>query len=572
MVESECIAQEKAVQQQLIIADTEQFFTRFTFLPIKDNSLEHLDTSLAQIHKANKIYRTQEDFYQQLSTEGSAHKSLTFSLPEVSNFEYRPNIYSALWLTRENIRFYNTKKAYSQLYYSNTLNSSRYFSVTHAQNVYKNLQIGLQYDVNYSNGSFDKSEVRNQFFCATTRYVSSNKHYEAYAAYIRNRAMQSESGGLASDSAFEHNIYSSLSAYPVNLSSSYSKDKSYEALCSQKVIFGFFNASYDISFGTQARVFVDSVAAKDSLYTRHFSQVFSLSNQALLPLTIGIRHDYIIHSDKTNEERVNNATPFFSLALPVKSFALTVNGEYVFSSGRYNNDCQMSAIASLKGFYIKAQSVRKSVDYFYSQYTSKYYNWSNAFEKEQYLSFSSGLKFGQWLNVSLAYYGMNNVAYIGSDLLAHQATKATHLLQANAKYDINVGRWEFLGNVCVQKISSDQAIRVPIFQTKQTSLINFSLFNGRLATQAGVDCRYNTAYYAYGYSPSQGAFYVQDKTQIGNYIFADAFIQARIQRFELAFSITHPYGGLAGYKYYNTIHYPNENLQLRLSICWRFWD
>lgn len=589
------IAQESIIENNTII-DSGFHYTRYTTLPINNLPLKFIDKELDNVRHVNKIYAIEDGFYQQLSTDGSPHKPLMFLMPELNSFNFQPGIYDALIFKRENIKFYNVYKPYSELRYSNTLGSSRYFSVIHAQNVYKNLQIGFEYDVNYTDGMFDKSQVTNQFFNATARYKNQNETYEGYLGFIRNRAMQTESGGLKSDSSFAVQEYSTLAAYPVNISSAYSKFKSADAFLSQKVSIGklikdssflkdlylvhdlsYFsnNRIYNDQFASEGyyqNIYFDSLSTKDSLATRRIQNIITLKNESIIPFSFGLKHDYVVFSDTTNKERSSNFTPFFMLGIDVKQFKLGFDAEYIISNSRYNKDYQIGGNIIYKDLYANISLMNKSVEYFFIHHQTNNFKWDNDFNKTNILNINIGYAFKKYLKVNLAYFNLDNLVYINENLSPEQATSASNLIKASILHNIKLGMFNFNGVMSIQKLSSDKAIRLPLFQTKQSFYINFKMFGKKLDTQLGIDLRYNTLYQADNYIPAMGTFAQQNQTKIGNYLFTDLFAQFQIERVKIFVSLSHPYAGLFNYNYYNTPHYPAENLNLRFGVSWMFFD
>ena len=589
------IAQELIIENNTII-DSGFHYTRYTTLPINNLPLKFIDKELDNIRHVNKIYAIEDGFYQQLSTDGSPHKPLMFLMPELNSFNFQPGIYDALIFKRENIKFYNVYKPYSELRYSNTLGSSRYFSVIHAQNVYKNLQIGFEYDVNYTDGMFDKSQVTNQFFNATARYKNQNETYEGYLGFIRNRAMQTESGGLKSDSSFAVQEYSTLAAYPVNISSAYSKFKSADAFLSQKVSIGklikdssllknlylvhdlsYFsnNRIYNDQFASEGyyqNIYFDSLSTKDSLATRRIQNIITLKNESIIPFSFGLKHDYVVFSDTTNKERSSNFTPFFMLGIDVKQFKLGFDAEYIISNSRYNKDFQIGGNIIYKDLYANISLMNKSVEYFFIHHQTNNFKWDNDFNKTNILNINIGYAFKKYLKVNLAYFNLDDLVYINENLSPEQATSASNLIKASILHNIKLGMFNFNGVMSIQKLSSDKAIRLPLFQTKQSFYINFKMFGKKLDTQLGIDLRYNTLYQADNYIPAMGTFAQQNQTKIGNYLFTDLFAQFQIERVKIFVSLSHPYAGLFNYNYYNTPHYPAENLNLRFGVSWMFFD
>lgn len=590
------IAQDKKEKEKTIVIDTGLTFTRYTTLPLRNQPFQLIDKTIDEIRHVNAVYRIENMFYQQLSTEGSPHKPLLFQLSDLLSFNYQPSVYNAVKFTRENIKFYNVFKPYSELRYSNTLNTSRYFSVIHAQNIYKNIHLGFQYDVNYTTGSFDKSQIMNQFFNATLRFKNKKETYEGYLGFVRNRAMQNESGGLKSDSSFAAGEFSSLNAYPVNLSMAYSKWKSVDAFLVQKFNFGklikdssiISNLSlvHELSYFSNARLYVDAnpmegfyqnfyfdtLKTNDSLSTQRIQNSLSLRNEKTIPFEIGIKHDYVLFADSLNNERSSNFTPFVNLGLDVSGFKLNFLAEYIISNNRYNEDFQIGGNVEFKNLYANIRLMNKSVDYFYNHYWTNNFKWENNFSKTNMFNTNLGYNHKEKLAFNIGYFLLNDLVYINNNLLPQQTSKPTSIIQASLLHNLKLGIFNLKGVMTLQKLSSEEAIRVPVFQAKQGISINFKMFNQKLQTQVGFDFRYNTSYFADSFMPAMGAFVQQDKVKIGNYLFTDFFVQAQIDRVKFFVALCHPYAGVFGNEYYLTPHYPSEKLNLRYGVTWMFFD
>lgn len=590
------IAQDKKEKENTFVIDTGLTFTRYTTLPLRNQPFQFIDKSIDEIRHVNAIYRIENMFYQQLSTDGSPHKPLLFQLPNLHSFNYQPSVYDAAKFTRENIKFYNVFKPYSELRYSNTLNTSRYFSVIHAQNVYKNIHLGFQYDVNYTTGSFDKSQIMNQFFNATLRFKNKKETYEGYLGFVRNRAMQNESGGLKSDSSFAAEEFSSLNAYPVNLSMAYSKWKSVDAFLVQKFNFGklikdssfISNLSlvHELSYFSNARLYVDAnpmegfyqnfyfdtLKTNDSLSTQRIQNSLSITNDKTIPFEIGIKHDYVLFADSLNNERSSNFTPFVNLGLDISGFKLNFLAEYIISNNRYNEDFQIGGNVAFKNLYANLRLMNKSVDYFYNRYWTNNFKWENNFSKTKMFNTNLGYNHKEKFAFNIGYFLLNDLVYINNNLLPQQTSKPTSIIQASLLHNLKLGIFNLKGVMTLQKLSSEEAIRVPVFQAKQGISINFKMFNQKLQTQVGFDFRYNTSYFADSFMPAMGAFVQQDKVKIGNYLFTDFFVQAQIDRVKFFVALTHPYAGVFENNYYLTPHYPSEKLNLRYGVTWMFFD
>jgi hypothetical protein len=577
--------------------DTSFFYTKYTTIPLSNLPLKRIDTNYLNSVVINPILRNNTTFYQQLSTEGSPHKPILFNLNKGLNFSYQENLFEQLWFNRENIRFYNVYKPYSVLKYSYALNGSRNFSVVHAQNVYKDLHIGLQYDVNYTTGSFDKSQVKNQFFNATARYKSPNKKYEGYLGVIRNRALEDESGGLKSDSSFQVKEYSSFDAYPTNLTMASSKWKSFDVVLTQKynifkvsdsnrTILNSIHLQHDLSYTSSHKIytdynladafytniFFDSLQTKDSTTNKRLENSIALKNNFLIPFAIGIKHSWLYFADTLNSENSNNFTPFFNLGLNIDKFIINFFGEGVFSKERYNKDYALGGNVFWKNLYAEIELKSQSPQYFFTHYASNNFLWEKTLNKIKSLRINAGGNIKEYVKFNLGYFNIDNYTYISEELSPKQHSKRINILNASIYHRYNIGLFLFEGIASLQKVLNSSPINLPIFQAKQTFAINFNMFSKKLNTTIGIVLRYNTLYYADKYIPALGSFAFQNEKQIGDYLFCDIFINARLQKVDLFLVLMHPYAGLFNQNYYNSPHYPAENLNLRLGVTWRFFD
>jgi hypothetical protein len=200
------------------------------------------------------------------------------------------------------------------------------------------------------------------------------------------------------------------------------------------------------------------------------------------------------------------------------------------------------------------------------------FRWTNNFSKTQSFNTNLGYKFKENLSINLGYFLIDNIVYIDSYLKPNQTDKSTSILQASLLHKFKLGVFNLTGVMSVQKLSSEEAIRVPFFQAKQGISVSFKMFKKKLHTQVGFDFRYNTSYYADSFMPAMGTFVHQDKVKIGNYLYTDFFVQAQIDRVKFFVALCHPYAGLFGNEYYLTPHYPSEKLNLRYGVTWMFFD
>ena len=67
-------------------------------------------------------------------------------------------------------------------------------------------------------------------------------------------------------------------------------------------------------------------------------------------------------------------------------------------------------------------------------------------------------------------------------------------------------------------------------------------------------------------------YYLQDKKEIGNYLYMDVFINIKIQRARFFLTYTHFNASFMGRSYYMVPNYPMQDGAFKFGISWRFHD
>ena len=90
--------------------------------------------------------------------------------------------------------------------------------------------------------------------------------------------------------------------------------------------------------------------------------------------------------------------------------------------------------------------------------------------------------------------------------------------------------------------------------------------------QPGVSLFYNTSYYADNYMPALRMFYTQNNKRIGDYLYADVFVNLQIKRANVFIKYQHFNAGWKDYSFYMMPHYPQQSGALKVGMIWRFYD
>lgn len=147
------------------------------------------------------------------------------------------------------------------------------------------------------------------------------------------------------------------------------------------------------------------------------------------------------------------------------------------------------------------------------------------------------------------------------------------LLQASVALRLQPCSWLHLHTQQLLQHSTNDVVRVPLWASKNSLFADFHLFHRALRTQVGVDLRYHTSFLADAYDPSLGIFYRQDDTPVGNYLYADFFINLQVKRASIYLKAGHINSFLESEAHYFSIpHYPENPFALLYGIVWQFFD
>ena len=160
-----------------------------------------------------------------------------------------------------------------------------------------------------------------------------------------------------------------------------------------------------------------------------------------------------------------------------------------------------------------------------------------------------------------------------STLIACQPDSSALLLQATANLRLTLTHWlHYDMQQIVQYSSNQDLIRVPLFASKNSIYADFYLFHHVLHTQVGVDLRYHTLFKADGYDPTLGLFYRQNDVEVGNYLWADLFVNLQIKRASIYAKAGHLNSYLEQQAHCIIPGYPSKQFGLYFGLTWKFFD
>lgn len=344
-------------------------------------------------------------------------------------------------------------------------------------------------------------------------------------------------------------------------------------------------------FGLEAQYNRQKYRYIDSTRYSHFEGRLYWTNDAYLDyrwhnpvkLTLGIRPemDRLEMMDSAGTDYAHKYFyPYLRTDVRLGSFALlSASGETCIGEGLYRLQAEMtvplrdSAGAEWSRFTLQAVSAETSSDIIYELPArlagTGITTLASTSLRKVSLAYNS-----PWFDISASASNVGRNVWFDAAYRTCQTTGEVLLLQAQADIRLQFWNWLHLDmQHMVQHSSDEQQLRVPLFATKNSFYTDFYLFHRALHTQVGVDMRYHTAFYADGYNPALGVFYRQDAVKVGNYLWADMFVNLQIKRATIYVKAGHLNCLLEPEAHYFLLpHYPGQPFGLFYGMTWKFFD
>lgn len=583
----------------------------YFFNPEKGNyELNDSDTLFSGFQKYNPLDQSLI-LYTHMGNVGLAAKSLIYTPTKTIGFDPGFHAFDGYLNTVEKSRYLIPLKPYTFLNYANGAGREQLFNVHHSQNLQKNLNIGLNYRVINSPGSYFHQKTDHSNVDINLRYNSKNNRYYALGNFIYNRLIIQENGGIESDSYFEDSTHSDRKLIPVRLQEavnyirepnyfflhSYNLNASKPDSINRSMNFGrvYHRFHYKISrelyedkspaSGFYKNIFLDSALTHDSTHFETISNTFGWSNiplfnndvQDRLSLDAGITHSIIYFNNESGSIRFQQLTPNYRILYKVNAkISVFSNGSFVY--GEYN-DGDFIQNNGIKYDFHKTTGFLK-MEYWFknyrpsfiaTRYLSNNFKWDYDFNKQLNRGFKAVVFFKDF-ETGIQWVKFNDYVYFDSQARPKQLDFTFDLLSISLKYKAVYKKWILDNIVCYQKSYNAGVLRFPEFQGRHAIYYTMSLFNNALKTQIGSEVIYFSGYYADSWMPATRQFYLQNDKQLKSYPQFDIFVNLQIKRANIFIKYQHINAGLISYSYYNIPGYPLQDRALKFGISWKFYD
>ncbi|MEG1498093.1 MAG: putative porin [Bacteroidales bacterium] len=562
---------------------------------------------------------THQDFRLYRNGVGMTDEVLEYDPKKVSGFELRSNPFSSWNYTIENTPFYQTKTPYTTLFFANNFGKNlNYFTATHTQNVYRGLNLAIDFNVLDSKGAYINSSSNHINFRFYGNYFSRDGRYRLLFGYIRNVEKIGENGGIKTDSLFTDHIEKNRLRIPVNLptattrwrENNYFFKHSYHFYADKKDTlpendksYGFLVHTFEVkdmkmgykdqttlADGVYSTFYLNPQRSFDStLYLRMTNRVFyssadmeRIAHRYQFKFAAGFKNEYIQWRDDILKKNWVQWFPFAQIQMDFADrVVLDLYADY--GVGGYNNQ-DFNAYVDVKYLWKGSErslskrngidlmvGIRRAMpDWIQSHQFSNHFYWENALspQTELYAHLNFDYK-GWWFKLKAGY--KDNYTYFKKEGPVQGQDKfwvANLLIGKNLRF----GRYVGLDNLLMLSYSSNENyLHLPLFSLKE-SIYGIIPIKKLATIQVGLDFFYNTPYYADGYMPATASYYWQNEIKTGNALVVDLFVSFQIKRMNLFVKLQNMTEGMIAYNYMYTPHYPFYDRSVRFGLVWRFYD
>lgn len=538
--------------------------------------------------------------------------------PLPGQFHFADAIYPYI-TSVETTKFYNTRVPMTLVSYNTGGSKDQIQDRLRAVfngNINRRAQVGANIDYLYSLGSYDNQAAKHLNFGVNGSYLGDR--YQVMAIYNQFNSLNKENGGIEDDlyildpeevQGGSNRI--TTKTIPVNLQYAQSRVTGRQAWLNNKFRFGFHRVNeedsttvfvpvsqvfWTVNYYDFTHSFTDraqdngyfentyiSEATDDDTKNRNVRNIVGISllegfnRWAKFGLTAYAMHEYSWYK----QTPVGESTIAAELGIERRhtEHSLFIGGRLAKERGsyiRYDADVRAgiggakAGELDLKGgaeLRLKLRNDTASLrvfgaftnlqpSYFLREYVSNHFAWKLDAGKTRRVRLGATLDIPNTrTNLTAAVENVQNLVYFGADALPVQHSGNVQVVGATLRQDLKLGILLWQNSLTYQTSTNDAVIPLPKFSVYSNLSVNFRI--ATLRVQLGVDCNYNTSYYALGYQPATMTFTNRRDFKVGNYPMMDAYINMKLSKVRFYVLCSHWNQGLfGGRNYFSTVHNP----------------
>ncbi|MDR1652517.1 MAG: putative porin [Prevotellaceae bacterium] len=212
--------------------------------------------------------------------------------------------------------------------------------------------------------------------------------------------------------------------------------------------------------------------------------------------------------------------------------------------------------------------------YFAEQYNSNHFAWENDFANIYSTRIGGALSIPtRGVSVNVRLENLLNYIYFDKNALPAQHSKNIQIFAIGAQANLQLLKHLSWETEAVYQVSSQPDILpLPAFALFSNLYYKSKWFNV-LNIQAGINVRYNTAYYVPNYMPATGRFYLQEEIKIGNFPLVNLYLNFHLKQARIFIEYYHVNNLIVNSRnYFSMPRYPLNPAIIKWGVSWNFYN
>jgi hypothetical protein len=598
---------------------------------INNEVYQIIDTSLQNFQVYDPALQAQFH-YRTTGNIGLAAYPVFFQPNNNFGFNLGYNAFDLYRLNKNNIRKFKSPTPFTEFNMMIGPKREQMVNIFHSQTIKNRFSFNFEYNRIAGKGIFRNQQSNNNNFSVNTAYISKKQRYTIGATFIYSNVNAEENGGFSiNEILYKDTTILNKELIGVNLGNAQTGFQDRDFSIKQQLAFGktitkkindtisitelapVFKIYHHVGYSTNKIRFIDKLP--DTSYYNNFyterdtivgndSLVNSISMKGIYN-TVGVQLQFVAKQDSSEVKYKNfladiNATHYFftlnnnnqknnlqNLNLvgvlsnhPTSTSSLIYSGKAAISFISYNaGDLLLEAKVGYK--FKKAGTIEAVANqqlyepaWVFQQFSTEYFSWNNSFKKTNQFGLGVDYTLAKYrVFVSGRLYNITNLLYTDEDKLPQQFNGNTQVLALTASKNFRYKGFGLDNLIMAQWFTGNDIIRMPATWLRHSIYLEGKIFKGALQSRFGIDMTYNTNYFANGYFPLTGQFYLQNITNTKFYPTFDVWFSFKIKTFRIFLKVDHVNEGLFKQpNYYNFYNMPATQRAFRIGLSWRFYD
>ncbi len=547
--------------------------------------------------------------------------------PQYNNFQF-VQAFDAYLFNPSKARFFNVKRPFTHLSYFESGQKSKaeeQLRVTHAQNISPSSGFNLDYKNRGTKGMYANQNAKDKNLSFV--FSHTGRKYSAHAGYVYNMGDIRNNGGILRDSDVADTVYEDPANIDVRLLDSKTKFKGNSFFAVQSIGLTFARSEdQDVSISNKSSLFfghsieysryhmtyTDTKSNSKDFYknwyinpnqsadtlseslleNRLFMQIQPYDRNGILGL-IDAGMGYATHKyyqfTPNQFITLNNSevkrTDFYiygSAQGALKKYINWIADAQYHLTGFRSQDMKLYGQMNFFAFIgnkpatltLKASLEKRTPNWWYENYYSNHYMWTNNFEKETETRLEANMTIPHInFEIGISHIMTSDKIYYNSEALPKQYSGSVNVTGLFVRKDFILGKLHLNNRALFQWSNVQEVVPVPQVSLMAQYYLQFDIVKNVLRVQLGADGFFNSRYYAFGYNPATAQFYNQREKELGKYPYGDIFVNAKWKRMRILIKYQHFNEGLFKTRNsFSVLHYPMNRPMLKLGFSWEFYD